>query len=157
MIANINYKGSAPVSRISHLDFGYRKPQQFVQKCEKYTIIIFRTGNCRVMGCKTALSSTEEFPFGITIERIQSITVTENLGLTVNLYKMARSMQRECMFEPELFTALRFEKYNPLCVNIFSTGKVVIMGVKELEFKDQVEKIMMDIKSHMDIQLRQSS
>jgi TATA-box binding protein (TBP) (component of TFIID and TFIIIB) len=149
MISNINYKGTAPVTEIAHLDFGFKKPQQYIERCGKYTLVIFKTGNCRVMGCKTALGDDEKFTFGIRIERIQSITVTADLGMTVNLYKMARSMQNECLFEPELFTALRYEKYNPLCVNIFATGKVVILGVKDLKYRKQVKKIMKDIKTHI--------
>ena len=51
------------------------------------------------------------------------------------------------MFEPELFPALRYNKYNPLCVNIFSSGKIVILGLKNLNFKSMVNAIVEDIKT----------
>ena len=51
------------------------------------------------------------------------------------------------MFEPELFPALRYIKYNPLCVNIFSSGKVVILGLKTLDFKSITSAIIDDIKT----------
>jgi TATA-box binding protein (TBP) (component of TFIID and TFIIIB) len=149
MISNINYKAKASVEAISHLDYGIKKPQQYIQKCPKYKIIIFRSGNCRVMGCKKPLHDNEKFPFGIKIQRIQSITISENIGSVVNLYKMARSMKHECLFEPELFTALRFTKYNPLCINVFATGKVMILGIKDLDYKKQIMKIMSDIRTHI--------
>jgi TATA-box binding protein (TBP) (component of TFIID and TFIIIB) len=53
------------------------------------------------------------------------------------------------MFEPELFSALRYLKYNPLCVNIFSSGKIVMLGLKTLDYKHLVDDILIDISKLM--------
>ena len=34
---------------------------------------------------------------------------------------------------PELFAAVRITKYNPVSVNVFHTGSVVVCGLKEPE------------------------
>ena len=143
MIVNINYSGELLESTSQFL-FSVWKPKQFVQKCDGYTIVIFKTGKCRIMGCKTRLLQST-LPFKINNIKIQSITVTKDLGKSVNLYKMAIKLGSEAMYEPELFPALRLLKFNPLCVNIFSSGKIVILGIKIIDYKDIVSKIMKTI------------
>ena len=49
MIANINYKGQVDKEIISKMKFPIGKPCQVVEKTDKYTIILFQTGNCRLM------------------------------------------------------------------------------------------------------------
>ena len=51
MIANINYSGVINES-IGHLKFNSWKPKQYVHKYIDYTIVIFQTKKCRIMGCK---------------------------------------------------------------------------------------------------------
>jgi TATA-box binding protein (TBP) (component of TFIID and TFIIIB) len=108
------------------------------------------------MGCKKPLDlipSGKSFvasihvnmPYRIEIDGIQSITVTASLSKMVHLYKLAEKLKEQCMFEPELFSALRYLKYNPMCVNIFSSGKVVMLGIKTLEYKQLVDDILSDI------------
>jgi TATA-box binding protein (TBP) (component of TFIID and TFIIIB) len=158
MISNINYKGRVTES-VNHLLFSI-KPPQFVQKCEGYTLVIFKTGKCRIMGCKKPLdlvpsgksfipSMYVNMPYRIEIDGIQSITVTANLNKMVHLYKLAAILKEKCMFEPELFGALRYLKYNPLCVNIFSSGKIVMLGLKTLDYKHLVDDILIDISNLM--------
>jgi TATA-box binding protein (TBP) (component of TFIID and TFIIIB) len=101
------------------------------------------------MGCKVPIDDRINLPYHIRIERIQSVTIAENIGYGVNLYKLAKSMGSECFFEPELFTALRFTKYNPLCVNIFATGKVMILGLRNLRYQKLLRRIMNDIDFHI--------
>ena len=77
--------------------------------------------------------------------QIQSVTVSTDLGFNVNLYILSNKLKHDGMFEPELFPALRYNKYNPLCVNIFSSGKIIILGLKSLNFNLIVKTIMEDI------------
>ena len=56
-------------------------------------------------------------------------------------------LEKNAMYEPELFSALRYKRYNPLCVNIFGSGKVVILGLRTLEFTSVLNDIINDIKS----------
>ena len=60
-----------------------------------------------------------------------------------NLYKLAKVTK--CWFEPELFPALRLTKYDPVCVNVFSTGKIVILGLKNLYYQGYVDNIISDL------------
>jgi TATA-box binding protein (TBP) (component of TFIID and TFIIIB) len=97
------------------------------------------------MGCKKPLEETT-LPMNIDSIRIQSITVTMNLEIPIHLLQLSIKLRGQCIFEPELFSALRLVKFNPLCVNIFSSGKVVILGLKSLDYqciiKDVYENII---------------
>ena len=59
--------------------------------------------------------------------------------MTINLQKLAE--KTDCIYEPEIFQGLRLIKFNPLCVNIFHSGKLVITGLKTLNFYDDVNII----------------
>lgn len=140
MISNINYKAHVVnFSSISHLLQFSKKPRQCVVK-SFYSVIIFESGKCRIMGCKKPINGIVYCEFlVIQIECIQSITVTSHLGQSINLYKLSNVL--DCCFEPELFPALRINKYNPLCVNVFASGKIVIVGLKTFEY----QKIIIDV------------
>ena len=133
-LSNINYKEY--VAEKLDIEFTYR-PKQCVLKYPEYTIIIFPNGKCRIMGCKKPLE--EELPFKIIIEEIQSVTVTTSIEKGINLQKM--STKSKSMYEPELFPGLRLIEFNPLCVNVFHSGKIVITGLKTSDFYDHVNKI----------------
>ena len=143
MIANINYRGKM-LESTDRFKFSPVKPCQYVHKCDNYTIVMFRTGSIRIMGCKKELDYST-LPFKMKIYGIQSMTICARLGFTVNLYKLSIRLGQGAMFEPELFPGLRYNKYNPLCVNIFSSGKVVILGIKTMNYKVIVQKILDDI------------
>ena len=49
----------------------------------------------------------------------------------MNLLKLCQCENTLC--EPELFAAVRKLKYNPVSVNVFSTGSIVACGLKEPE------------------------
>jgi TATA-box binding protein (TBP) (component of TFIID and TFIIIB) len=93
------------------------------------------------MGCKDPLDATflalkyttqidsDDFP------QIQSQSYTSRLklGYKVNLMKLATQYHKETFYEPELFCAVRMCKYKPLSVNVFSSGSIVVCGLKEPE------------------------
>ena len=147
MIANINYKGHV-LDSVENLPFRVYKPKQFVCKFKKYSLVIFQNGNCRVMGCKKPLSYIEK-PIRIKIDALQSITVTFQLSKQINIYKLSQKMQGNCMFDPEIFPALRYTKYDPMCVNVFSNGKVVVLGIKSFDCEDLIQQINDDIVSYV--------
>ena len=143
-IVNVNYQGklknpinlknlSAPNSKL------HERPQQLVIKDEKGTVILFASGKLRVMGCidvveasllaikYAALVDYDDVPDIYT----QSYTSRTNLGYNVNLNKLCQC--DHTFYEPELFTAVRMTKYNPVSVNVFSTGAIVACGLKEPE------------------------
>ena len=147
MITNINYKGKVSQEVIDKLKFPVGKPSQVVDKTGKYTIVFFKSGKCRIMGCKKPIEM-KHVQYNIQNIQIQSLSVVINLKQTINLYKLARITR--CMYEPELFPALRLTKYNPTCVNLFSSGKIVILGLKNLYYNNQVDVIMSEIHTLLD-------
>lgn len=145
MLANINYKGIVGDDFLRTLDFPHAKPQQIIIRTDKYVILIFKSGKCRVMGCKEPLD-VAGISYGIKNIEIQSVTVVADIGVIINLHHLAQELQAQCMYEPELFPALRYIKYNPLCVNIFSSGKITILGLKTLDYHCLVNDIVFDIE-----------
>jgi len=146
MIVNINYSGFL-LENTSKFEFRSNKPKQYVEKCKNYTIIIFGNGKCRIMGCKKPILSSS-LPYKITNLVIQSITLTENIGQSVNLFEIALKLKEKAMYEPELFPALRVIFFNPMCVNLFASGKIVIMGIKSLEYThitNQIVNTILDV------------
>ena len=88
MICNINYKGYVSPNIIKEMGFSTGKPCQYIDRSGPYTLIFFRSGHCRIMGCKTPLKhSLLKYP--ITEIKVQSVTVTMDLEKSVNLYKIA--------------------------------------------------------------------
>lgn len=148
MLVNINYKGHINES-VDHLEFSYSSPRQCVIKTKRFSLILFPNGKCRLMGCKEPLTNCIEFVENLIIfvDCIQSITVTHNLGQYMNLYQLAKRM--DCWFEPEIFPALRVQEFNPLCVNVFASGKIVILGLKTLDFHEYVNEITLKILSNI--------
>ena len=81
---------------------------------------------------------------------IQSLTVTYNVGFEINILELARRMPpRERMYEPELFPALRLTKFNPVCVNVFSSGKIVILGLRELAYQNILNSIDQELRVYI--------
>ena len=130
------------------MEFPYTKPQQIVDRRGKHIIIIFKTDKCLIMRCKKQIRM-QDLQYNIKNIQIQSITVTVNVGQQIHLLKLECQLQYQCMYEPELFPALCFLKCNPLCVNIFSSGKVVILGLPSLQYHQKVEAIINDIKTYV--------
>ena len=117
----------------------YSKPCQLVIKDKNGTLILFSSGKFRVMGCVDALdASFLAFKYLMNIDGedypeiySQSYTSSAKLGYCVNLSKLSKS--DNTLYIPELFAAVRMNKYNPISVNVFSTGSIVICGLKEPE------------------------
>ena len=137
-LVNIIYIGQV-LEDVSHLSFRQQSPCMFVAKHDDFKIIIFLNRKCCLMGCKKPINTLDNLPYKIAIKKIQSITVTFDMGVPINLYHLASKVI--CRFDPELFPALRLLDYNPLCVNVFASGKVVILGIKHLQYNKHVHSI----------------
>jgi len=157
LVRNANYKGTMKHSielpklhrKIPNSTL-YKKPHQLVVKDPKGTILFFRSGKFRVMGCIDELDATflvysytnlindGEFP-PVTL---QSYTSTSHLGFRVSLEKMAATTDA-FIYEPELFPALRIREYNPASVNVFTTGKVIVCGLRDA---DQMSDILIKLR-----------
>jgi len=102
------------------------------------------------MGLKQPFSKNIQLPLKIYDMEIQSITVTYNVGFQINILALACQMPpRERMYEPELFPALRMNKFNPVCVNVFSSGKIVILGLKDLAYQNILNAIDQELRVYI--------
>jgi hypothetical protein len=119
----------------------------------KCKLLLFSSGACRIMGCKKPLINLRNlFPVQVKIVRIQSVTVSMDLNFKIQ--SLSRLYTRlgtypHALYEPELFPALRIlKKYQPLCVNVFSTGKVMILGLKTTKINSICRSIRRFITAH---------
>ena len=148
MIKNINYKGRLAESDMNKLDFTEIRstppPHQKIIDFNGGKLLVFPSGKCRLMGLKKPIRKNVH----INDLKIQSVTIVSHLGREVNLINLSNTMPlNERVFEPELFPALRLTMFNPLCVNVFSSGKIVILGLKKLSNQKLEQKIHTYIKS----------
>jgi len=134
MITNINYKGILAANEVNKITFPRMSPPtQRIFKCEVGKMLVFQSGKFRLMGVKEPLTSYDNLPFKVAQLELQSATVVDDLGYSLNLIDLSRTLtSRRCCYEPELFPGLRLTDFNPLCVNVFASGKVIILGVKDL-------------------------
>ena len=154
-IVNINYKGFVIKSNthVNHVELLKKQPPQMLTYKAKSgeTLLVFASGKCRIMGCKSHITSTNNmFPIPVCITHVQSVTACINLGYTINLYNLAMTIGiQDCMFEPEIFPALRItRRFNPLCVNVFASGKVVVLGLKTIHIGKTCRKIVSCINTY---------
>ena len=113
-------------------------------------LLLFLSGKCRLMGLKHPFSKDIQLPLKIYNMEIQSLTVTYNVGFKINILELARRMPpREHMYEPELFPALRLTKFNPVCVNVFSSGKIVILGLRELAYQNILNSFDQELREYI--------
>ena len=140
-IVNINYKAQAAFKLSSEDFIGKKSPQMLIYtSCDPHQpckLLVFQSGKCRIMGCKkTLVNPTKCFPtFPLKMITVQSITATLNLGRSLNLIRLSHQLPRKhCLFEAELFPALRLmsSEFLPHCINVFASGKVVILGIHSL-------------------------
>jgi Transcription factor TFIID (or TATA-binding protein, TBP) len=149
MIRNINYKGRVSYDELAKFNFTKVKPpyQVVIPIDNGGKMLLFPSGKCRLMGLNKPFNEDMQLPLKIHNVEIQSVTVTCHVGHQINLLKLARQMpHNERIYEPELFPALRMTKFNPICVNVFSTGKVVILGLKSLSYQSLLDLIDRDLQ-----------
>ncbi len=115
-------------------------PRQLIIYMEQYTILIFTSGQCRLMGrlhleeAQSAIQSLNTI-YSCIESPLQPVSETvvfklDSLHAPINLYKFACEFPNDnrIQFEPELFPALCLHFWKPLHVNVFTTGKVIILG-----------------------------
>ena len=134
----------------------YSKPSQLIIKDTAGTLIFFSNGKHRVMGCKDELDATLlAYKYVAMIDKsdnnfpllfAQSSTVCILYHTKIHLQSLAHILSDTSShlfhYEPEIFPAVLIRKFKPLSVNVFSTGKIIICGVKDIE---QVHYIMKDL------------
>lgn len=130
-VTNINYKGyivnDYKISK--YLKETKNTPHKFIytDPVHGYKILIFKSKKIRIMKCKEL---PKNLPFNIKIKSIQSISAIHSIGKSINLIKLNNMYKEITIFEPEIFPAVRFTCFNKNCVNVFRTGKITILGIK---------------------------
>ena len=147
MIKNINYRGRLAPGELEKISFEHCQtpPYQAIFNVGDTTttttttnakLLVFTSGKCRLMGMREPLTQSfveRQLPLKVLDLRLQSATLVDHIGYDLNLISLARALPRKSfLFEPELFPAVRLTIFNPLCVNVFATGKLVILGVRRL-------------------------
>ena len=141
------------------------RPLQLCVTCEYVNakVILFSTGSLRVMGkglideSLLAYMAQQEVLDYFTEERaeltLQTMTITAKVdnwgadkaagGLSFEKFKTQWPLNMSMNFE--LFSAIRLTEFDPVCVNLFSTGKIVMCGIKAVE---QAQDILSTINTH---------
>ena len=160
-VVNVNYRSchDKPVNLknlhllLPNISTLHQKPAQLVIKDEKGTVLFFSSGKMRIMGCPDELDATFlaykytmmiDDDFNLQPVFLQSMTVRVIFNAKINLNKFLRVATNvfPCQYEPELFPAVLIKKYHPISVNVFSSGKIVMCGIRDFQ---QVDDIMFDL------------
>ncbi len=152
-IVNINFRGRVliPMEKMDTIP-GSNVPHIKILKCgTNGKLLVFSSGKCRLMGCKKVMPDKDQFPIPVALDAIQCITVRMDMNHTINLLHLSNSLgPNRCMFEPELFCALRItQDFRPLCVNVFASGKVMILGIKTLNIKKICKRVRKYINNYI--------
>ena len=112
---------------------------------ENGVVIFFSSGKLRVMGCNDDLDATFLAykyttlipPYKNPEILLQSMTVKVLFGHCLNLVQL-QILITPSILELEIFPALQIQKYKPISVNIFTTGNVILCGVKKMDDVDYI-------------------
>lgn len=125
-----------------------RYPTQIVIRIKnKFTCLIFTSGHIRFMG-NCDLGSCNEFlnyidfihTSVITPLHKVSETICINTKRSINLFDF---VSKHCCsslvkFEPEIFPAVSLHFWSPIHVNVFHTGKIIVLGKDASLFVPQI-------------------
>lgn len=159
-VSNANYRTchDKPINlknlHLSHPNISklYRRPSQLVFKDEKGTIVCFSNGKMRIMGCIDELEATFlAYKYSMMIDNdynfqpifSQSMTVAVDCKMRININMLVNEDKiAPFQYEPELFPAVLVKKFKPISINIFSSGKIIFCGVRDIQ---QVDDIMQEL------------
>lgn len=127
-------------SDIDNIKLTTKVPIQIIIRLKYGTLLIFNSGQYRCMG-KVSLTNVNHMLNSIQCIISDSImqphlvseTVVFNMHSSIcplNLYLLAEKYKNNAnvRFECELFPALTLHFWKPLHVNVFSSGKVIVLG-----------------------------
>lgn len=116
------------------------QPQQLIIREPRFSILLFTTGQGRFMGqitlskAKTLIDSMSIIYSSIEspLTNVSQTVVFQlsSMYVPVNLYafKTYFHLESKIQFEPERFPSVTLHFWDPLHVNIFSSGKVIVLG-----------------------------
>jgi len=101
------------------------------------TLLIFKSGAFRIMGKNDSLDN--HFDVYLLLSQIsnvvpeiilQTMTASYNFKRKINLNKLADEPNTH--YTAEFFPAVHITKFKPVHVNVFSTGRVTVCGIKDI-------------------------
>ena len=151
-ITNIVVKSSLNIDLnlrfiMMHITDAKYDPRNFSAICWKHkriqsSCLLFRNGKIILQGAKSYGQARlrirqyariiQNLGYNVSLSRVEIVTITglADMGSPVDLNLMCLNLP-ESTYEPELFNALVYKK-NHISYSVFSTGKVVIAGVRRL-------------------------
>jgi TATA-box binding protein (TBP) (component of TFIID and TFIIIB) len=153
-IRNLDLKHLSDVIPNSVLRVG--RPTQLCVEIDKVKVLLFCGGGIRVMGkgmmttdciCNEVLaygnllSVLEHFTEEVPTLEIQTMTITTQIEnwKKCNFAKYIQQCGLRTSHDFETFSALRITHFNPVCVNLFSSGKLVMCGIKCMRQAQEIE------------------
>ena len=120
------------------------------------TLILFTSGKARYMG-----KDEDAFQHLLHLEsilvpssRISSLreatrTVRLQLDIPPDFIPLHISdLPRGCIWEPELFPAIQFTQWDPLCINLFHSGVVMVLGRSTDSQLNEIRTVLTDFVHH---------
>jgi transcription initiation factor TFIID TATA-box-binding protein len=146
---------------VQHCEDATHNPRKFSavtmkMKFPKATALVFASGKIVCIGTKSFADNSEAilnvshilksigYCTKVTDAKIRNVVGSVNLNCQINLVNLHNSHRKLCMYEQELFPGLKFKlPCNSACALIFTTGKLVITGVKsEYALKQFFRKVL---------------
>lgn len=132
-------------ANVESMRYQVSQPEQLVIRFrDGYTMLLFKSGKFRVMGKMTDWSVLPviytvlgEISNDVPDVDIQTMTVVYRYDYQVNLLKLADIMG--CMLDCESFPALAIRKFKPVHVNVFSSGKVIMCGIRTVDAAESIK------------------
>lgn len=128
-------------------------PMQISVHYDNLCFLLFTSGQCRIMGkgCFTKslslfdsivpiISSNIITPLYIVSHTITSILPHSCCPLNLHVLIRKFYSNKEVLFEPELFPAICITQWDGCHVNVFSSGKIIVLGKNSLLYKDDIYK-----------------
>jgi TATA-box binding protein (TBP) (component of TFIID and TFIIIB) len=115
------------------------QPEQYIIKFDtNSSMLIFKSGKFRIMGdgdpimaLINVVSITSQFSNIIPEIELQTRTGVYGYNCQINLYLLAQLT--DSLLDLENFPAVQMTKFKPVHVNIFSSGCVVMCGLKDID------------------------
>lgn len=144
-----------------HIKDAKYNPSKFSAICWKdrriqSSCLLFRNGKILIQGAKTFQQARlrlrqyariiQTIGYHVTLSPIHIVTITglADIGSAIDLRNMCMVLSDSC-YEPELFNALVYKKNN-ISYSVFSSGKVVVAGVRHMRLiRQEVMPMLIDI------------
>ena len=146
-LVNMEKFDCSNIAGVSSSRLQRKQPQQLIIKFnDGSTMLLFKTGKFRIMGgkidevnahCNVLSVTTYLHPNNMPEITLQTMTMVYTYPHSINIAKLSTMIK--CHFNTECFPAVQIIKFNPIHVNVFASGKVIMCGIKNIEDAKNIE------------------